>query len=594
MLNDKNRYPSLSLRYLYRLENAEGPFKGGERIQAAIVAYAGPVLGFAGLLIVWLYVEQDLLPLNFGILSGTIVSIFLILAPFLTLLSGNIPRVGMFLVLTVWVSLSVGALETSGIHSGQIPLLVQLPIWATFFMGRRGALLALALVLFSLSTMLIIGPTEILNAEYSKSILILADALMAIMAASIVLVIVYIQEYLLLDLARQKIEVEKSSAAKSEFLSSMSHELRTPMNAILGFAQLLDYNPREPLSFTQKTSVKSILKGGSHLLELIDKVLELNKIEAGKLSLNVDHVSTRNVVDESLDLVRSRADVEGVDLIDQTIGHDLPPLWTDSTRLTQVLLNLLSNAVKYNRKNGSVTLTAREMSGQMLRISVSDTGKGIPTEKQGDLFKPFERLGREAGNIEGTGIGLTITRQIIELLGGKIGYESDEGKGSIFWVDVPISNRQLDNLKGIEAAIPISGEAERKNDDSPVRTILYVEDNPENMRLMEAIVGQMGNAKLLTAYNAELGFDLATKEKPDLILMDINLPGMNGFEALKQFQDTTGTKDIPVIAISAAAMTKDIEMGMKAGFRDYITKPLNVPVFIQTIEKVLDGINNPD
>ena len=392
------------------------------------------------------------------------------------------------------------------------------------------------------------------------------------------------------DIRRSQLEAIEANHAKSEFLSSMSHELRTPMNAILGFAQLLQFNPKEPLSETQKSSVDLILRGGNHLLELIEQVLEFSKIEAGHLSLNVDYTPARDVIDHSLNLIQERADREGIKIIDQIDRDALPVLWTDSTRLTQVLLNVLSNAVKYNRRNGTVTLTCQELPGQMLRISVVDTGMGIPTEKQDDLFKPFERLGLETGAIEGTGIGLTITRQIIEVLGGQIGFESEVGKGSTFWIDVPMNEKEDTGIANVKMATS-SGKVIMELDETTRYTILNVEDNPANMQLMEMLIGRFANTRLLTAYNAELALELARNEHPDLILMDINLPGMNGIEALQQLQNTPETKDIPVIAITAAAMVKDIEAGLKAGFRDYITKPIDVPKFIETIEEALDSIN---
>jgi len=395
------------------------------------------------------------------------------------------------------------------------------------------------------------------------------------------------------SLLRAKEEAETANRAKSEFLSSMSHELRTPMNAILGFAQLLEYNPEEPLSTTQKSSVDLILKGGNHLLELIDQVLELSKIEAGKLSLNVDRISARNVIGEGLQLIQSRADRDGIRIIDQSDKENLPLLWTDGMRLTQVLLNLLSNAVKYNRKGGTVILSCQEMPNQMVRISVADTGWGIPLDKQNNLFMPFERLGREAGNIEGTGIGLTITKQIVELLGGHISFESEEGKGSVFSIDIPVSEQQdVDTVTGNTAA-PTDRKVDVPGKAGSQYLVLYIEDNPDNMQLMEMIIGRVSNTRLLTAFNAELGLDLAKREKPDLILMDINLPGLNGTEALKQLQAMTETKGIPVLAITAAAMNKEREAGLKAGFRDYITKPINVPEFIAKIENTLDAIKKP-
>lgn len=385
---------------------------------------------------------------------------------------------------------------------------------------------------------------------------------------------------------------EQASRAKSEFLSSMSHELRTPMNAILGFAQILMYHPKDPLSEKQKSFVDQILNGGSHLLELIDQVLELNKIEAGKLSLNVEHVSVREVLDETLGLMQNKAGEEGIEIRDRTVGHDFAPLWTDRTRLTQALLNLLSNAVKYNREGGTVTLSCQEMPKQMLRIKVADSGLGIPLEKQENLFKPFERLGREAGMIQGTGIGLTITKQIVELMDGRVGFESEEGEGSTFWVEVPISRDHVSGPKQVEVNEPVAPPKQQKPDDGPVIKVLYVEDNPANMRLMEAVVGHIPNTRLLTAYNAELGVDLAIKERPELILLDINLPGMSGIEALGQLQAAPETKDIPVIAITAAAMPKDVEAGLRAGFRAYITKPINVSELVQVIESSLEDINS--
>jgi len=395
------------------------------------------------------------------------------------------------------------------------------------------------------------------------------------------------------DMKKAMENAEKANKAKSEFLASMSHELRTPMNAILGFTQFLQYNPKEPLSETQNSSVDLILRGGNHLLELIEQVLELSKIEAGHLSLNVDHTLARDVINQSLSLIQARADREGIKIIDRIDRDALPFLWTDSTRLMQVLLNLLSNAVKYNRENGTVTLTCQEIPDRMLRISVADTGSGIPLDKHDELFKPFERLGLEAGTIEGTGIGLTITRQIIELLGGHIDFESEEGKGSTFWIDVPISAKQDLDAVNVHIAASTGRMIKELDETGSQFTILYIEDNPTNMQLMEMMIGRIANTKLLTAYNAELGLDLAKSAHPDLILMDINLPGLNVIEAMKQLQDTTITKNIPVIAITTTAIPKNVQDELKAGFRDYITKPIDVPKFIRIIGETLDSIKKP-
>ena len=238
------------------------------------------------------------------------------------------------------------------------------------------------------------------------------------------------------EMARQ--EADAANQAKSQFLANMSHELRTPMNAILGFAQILENSPSEPLSETQKSHVRHIIKGGDNLLELINQVLELNEIQARGLSPDIGYVPPQDVIERSIDLIQARADQKGIKIFNQTTDTDLPMLWTDREQLTRVIYHLLSNAVKYNREDGSVTLSCHRTPDQMLRINVEDTGRGISAENHFSLFKPFERLGREAGVIEGAGIGLILAKQTIELLSGQIGFESEEGKGSTFWVEVPL------------------------------------------------------------------------------------------------------------------------------------------------------------
>jgi len=384
-----------------------------------------------------------------------------------------------------------------------------------------------------------------------------------------------------------------SSNHKSAFISSLNHELRTPMNAVLGFAQMLEINEREPLSENQKSAVEHILRNGNHLLELIDQMLELNKIEAGTLPLNMEDIPARDVLDESLYLIQARANHDHIEIIDDTIGDHLPLLWTDSTRLIQVLLNLLSNAVKYNRKGGRVSLVCREVHGGLLRFSVIDNGLGIAAELQDKIFQPFERLGHELGQIDGTGIGLSITQQIVEKLGGHIGFESEQGRGSHFWVDIPLSNKQIDPEASEELVDDEEKAAEPADASSTSRTLLYIEDNPDNLHLVEAIINQYKNLHLLSAPNALIGYDLATSKKPDLILMDINLPGMNGLQAMKRLRNTPETRMIPIIALTSNSTQQDIEAGLGAGFDGYLTKPIKVSELMKTIDQTLDNISSP-
>jgi len=380
-----------------------------------------------------------------------------------------------------------------------------------------------------------------------------------------------------------------SSNHKSSFISSMNHELRTPMNAVLGFAQMLEINTQEPLTDNQKSAVEHILRNGNHLLELIDQMLELNKIEAGTLPLNMEDIRARDVFDESIYLIRARANHEEVTIIDETVNQDTPLLWTDSTRLIQVLLNLMTNAIKYNQKGGTVTLSCHEVEEQMLRISVADDGVGIPEALQGNLFEPFERLGHELGQIDGSGIGLSITRHIVEMLDGNIGFESAQGEGSTFWVDIALSNQQSGQLKKEETPTAVAEDNTLIKGDGKLRTVLYIEDNPDNLHLVEAIITQFSNVELLSAPNAIIGYDLSTSKKPDLILMDINLPGMSGVQALKRLRDTHETRHIPVIAVTSNSLPQDIAAGLRAGFDAYITKPIKISELIRTVDQILYG-----
>ena|GEM_PF-1096804 len=379
---------------------------------------------------------------------------------------------------------------------------------------------------------------------------------------------------------------EKANRAKSEFLSSMSHELRTPMNAILGFGQMLQMNAKEPLSEGQKSCLDHIMKGGKHLLELINQVLDLSRIEAGKVDLFFEAVSPNEVIAESLTLILTIAQEKGikVDAPDPN-GALFPRVWADHMRLKQVLLNLMSNAVKYNRDGGSVTLAVERKGEDRLRFSVADTGPGIPEQKQRELFKPFARLDANETGVEGTGIGLVITKDLVELMDGEIGLESDEGRGATFWVEIPLAERVADAYmeRSGGTSTDVSEEA------TPVKGILlYVEDNPDNLRLMGLIVGQVEGLSMLSAHTAELGIELARTRRPDIIILDINLPGINGLEAAAQLLKDEKTKNIPILALSAAATKRDVRDGLKAGFSRYLTKPISVPDVLSAIEDALN------
>jgi PAS domain S-box-containing protein len=382
------------------------------------------------------------------------------------------------------------------------------------------------------------------------------------------------------QLVRARQDAERANHAKSEFLSNMSHELRTPMNAVLGFGQLLEYD--DTLNAEQQESVQHILKGGRHLLELINQVLDLARVEAGHITLSLEPVEVNSVVEECRSLASTLAEKRNI-----TISHSGLKgvvVRADRTRLKQVLFNLLSNAIKYNREGGQVTLDVQAVGDQRLRLRVTDTGPGILAERLGELFQPFNRLGAENSAVEGTGIGLTITRRIMQAMGGTVDVQSTPGVGSTFWVELP-----QDSLAGPEHhAAPASDTAAPVTEPVAVRhTVLYIEDNPINIKLVAMILSRRKHIRLLSAHTPELGMELARTQQPDLILLDINMPGMNGYQVLEVFKSDAKVKGVPVVAVTANAMMNDIQRGKAAGFADYLTKPLQVTQFLETIDRHL-------
>jgi len=374
------------------------------------------------------------------------------------------------------------------------------------------------------------------------------------------------------DLLKAKDEAEKANGLKSEFMGRMSHELRTPMNAILGFGQLLE---TEDLTEDQRDFVKEIIDAGNHLLHLIDEVLDLAKIEAGKIELKMENISVENIMHEAIVLVGNMAESKYIKLENFVDDKNLF-VKADSVRLKEVITNLLTNAIKYNSDRGTVTINASKRDEETVRLQITDTGNGLTKHQCDVLFEPFNRLGAEYSDIEGTGIGLTIARQLVELMHGSIGVESEVDVGSTFWIDLKLTKvgtQPGDNEQ--KASINLSSRTEMM--------VLYIEDNPANLRLVQKVLKSEQGISLTSAISAELGIELAKNRRPDLIIMDINLPGMDGYEALSRLRNYRETKAIPVVALSAAAMPRDIERGLLAGFRRYLTKPIQIEELRQVV-----------
>jgi PAS domain S-box-containing protein len=385
------------------------------------------------------------------------------------------------------------------------------------------------------------------------------------------------------ELESAKSVAEKANLAKSDFLSSMSHELRSPLNAILGFAQLMESDAPPP-SLSQKESISQILHAGWYLLELINEILDLAMIESGKLSMSLEPVSLSEVMLECQAMIEPLAQRRGIHMTFPTFDQPYS-VRADRTRIKQVLINLLTNAIKYNQVGGSVVVDCDgSTTPENVRVTVTDTGAGLTPDKVSQLFQPFNRLGQEGNSEEGTGIGLVVSKRLVELMDGVIGVESTVGMGSVFWVEL-MSTAALTLPARIETAAVIELEMPVRD---RMRTLLYVEDNPANLKLVEKLVARRLDLRLLSAIDGIRGVELARTCQPDVILMDINLPGISGIDALKILRVDPSTSHIPVVALSANAIPRDIQKGMEAGFFRYLTKPIKVSDFTDALNAALE------
>jgi PAS domain S-box-containing protein len=383
-------------------------------------------------------------------------------------------------------------------------------------------------------------------------------------------------------LQQAKEAAEAASRSKSEFLSRMSHELRTPMNAILGFAQLLDMSRKDPLTSTQQERVKQIVKGGQHLLDLINEILDISRIEANRLQISPEPVSIRESIQEALDLTVPLSVKRQIQIVTKLTGMNADPfVMADRQRFKQVLLNLLGNAVKYNRHGGSVIVTCKQTPSNHWRISIADTGPGISQEDLGRLFQPFERLVAAQSNVEGTGLGLTLAKRLIELMHGQIGVESIVGKGSTFWMELPSAESLVDRLQREGKTTELTALS------GAVRRILYVEDNVANFELIQHVLADYSQVELSWATEPEAAIESAQGSHPNLILLDLHLGKRDGAEVLGQLKQDKETAGIPVIVISADATSGQAERLISQGAHAYLTKPLDVKRFIRLIDELL-------
>jgi PAS domain S-box-containing protein len=386
------------------------------------------------------------------------------------------------------------------------------------------------------------------------------------------------------ELRAARLAAEAASAAKTEFLSSMSHELRTPLNAILGFTELLQRDRKEPPTTRQNDRLAHIFRGGEHLLRLITDIVDLSRIESGRLSMSSERVALASVLAEVISQLQPQAAQRQISFGQASTLDDGAVVVADRTRLSQILMNFGSNAVKYGRAGGRAVYRVSRATAASVRVALEDDGIGIPRDKQTKVFEPFQRAGQEAGSIEGTGIGLAISKRLTELMGGRIGFASEPGRGSEFWIELPEHVVEKDEVA--KTALPAKRESPLEHEGSRY-LLVYIEDNPSNIALMQAVIDDIPRISMLTAPTAEAGIELIRMRHPDLVIMDINLPGMSGIEATRKLTERPDTREIPVIALSAAVLPRDTARANDAGFRRYLTKPVNIDELTTAFEEIL-------
>jgi PAS domain S-box-containing protein len=373
-------------------------------------------------------------------------------------------------------------------------------------------------------------------------------------------------------------EAERANAAKSEFLSRMSHELRTPMNSVLGFAELLWM---DGVAGEQRDHVGQIRRSGRHLLDLINEVLDLSRIEAGHMTISSEPVQLRAAVVEAIEMIAPEAASRGISLEPEYGAISDSYVHADQQRLKQVLLNLLSNAVKYNRRGGSVRVGCAYSDGGAPSVTIADTGPGIPEDRLDRLFSPFDRLGAEQGPEEGTGLGLALSKRLVELMEGRLWAESEVGNGTTFWLEL----RPADAPR-LEAAQPaVDGDDVDTGPGESQLTVLYIEDNVSNLDLIKGALKRLGSSTLLSAMQGRLGIDLATQHRPHVVLLDLHLPDMQGSEVLAQLKSEPSTRSIPVIVLSADATERQVKRLLDAGAYEYLTKPVDIPQLLETVQR---------